>query len=141
MSNLGLEKAILNMNLDFSRANVGDRYVMDLLRSKRLILGGESSGHIINLNKATTGDGIISALLVLETMIKSSMSLKELKAGMQKCPQVLINVNTLADSDITKIPEIDTLVKEIENQLGDDGRVLLRPSGTEPLVRVMVEAQ
>jgi phosphoglucosamine mutase len=139
MSNLGLEKAILNMNLDFIRANVGDRYVMDLLRSKRLILGGESSGHIINLNKATTGDGIISALLVLETMIKSSMSLKELKAGMQKCPQVLINVNTLADSDITKIPEIDTLVKEIENQLGDDGRVLLRPSGTEPLVRVMVE--
>lgn len=139
MSNLGLEKAIINMNLDFIRANVGDRYVMDLLRSKSLILGGESSGHIINLSKATTGDGIISALLVLETMIKSSKSLKELKAGMLKCPQILINVKTLPDSDITKIPEIDTLVKEIESQLGNDGRVLLRSSGTEPLVRVMVE--
>lgn len=139
MSNLGLEKAIQAMNLDFLRADVGDRYVMDLLRSRHLVLGGESSGHIINLGKATTGDGIISALLVLEAMVKTGKSLNDLRAGMNKCPQVLINVNSRADIDIANITEIGQLTRDIEDQLGTDGRVLLRQSGTEPLVRVMVE--
>ncbi|NNE37654.1 MAG: phosphoglucosamine mutase, partial [Gammaproteobacteria bacterium] len=139
MSNLGLEKSILEMNLGFHRANVGDRYVMDILRSKQLTLGGESSGHIINLSKTTTGDGVISALSVLETIVKSNKSLVELKTGMSKCPQVLINVKSVPNLNIFDLPEITGLVKDVEEQLGNEGRVLLRPSGTEPLVRVMVE--
>ncbi len=139
MSNLGLEMAIKSLDLGFYRANVGDRYVMDLLKSKQLILGGESSGHIINLNKATTGDGILSALLVLGYMVTTGKPLRELISGMNKCPQVLINVQTPRDIDIADIPELDKITKDAENQLGKDGRVLLRQSGTEPLIRVMVE--
>ena len=141
MSNLGLEKALQVLKLDFHRAKVGDRYVMDLLKSKQLVLGGESSGHIINLSKTTTGDGIISALLVLESIVKNGISLKELKSGMSRYPQILINVKSVPDINIFDLPEIGNLVKEVENQLGNLGRVLLRPSGTEPLVRVMVEGE
>jgi phosphoglucosamine mutase len=139
MSNLGLEMAIKSMDLGFYRANVGDRYVLDLMRSKQLVLGGESSGHIINLNKATTGDGVLSALLVLEYMIRTGKNLRELISGMNKCPQVLINIKTPKDLDIADIPAIDKMTKDVENQLGNNGRVLLRQSGTEPLIRVMVE--
>ncbi len=139
MSNLGLEMAIKSMDLGFYRANVGDRYVVDLMRSKQLVLGGESSGHIINLNKATTGDGVLSALLVLEYMIRTGKNLRELISGMNKCPQVLINIKTPKDLDIADIPAIDKMTKDVENQLGNNGRVLLRQSGTEPLIRVMVE--
>jgi len=123
------------------RAQVGDRYVMEMLQANNLSLGGESSGHIINRDLTTTGDGIISALQVLETMVSKNQSLAELKSGMNKYPQVLINVKLDKSVDITEIKEINNAVKEAELELGNTGRVLLRPSGTEPLIRVMVEGQ
>jgi phosphoglucosamine mutase len=141
MSNLGLEHAVNGMGLNFHRAMVGDRYVMDMINDNHLILGGESSGHIINLDKATTGDGIISAIQVLEAMLEKGMSLHEIKSGMVKYPQTLINVQLLSSRDIFEIPAIDGLIRDAENQLGEDGRVLLRQSGTEPLIRVMVEGR
>jgi phosphoglucosamine mutase len=141
MSNLGLEHAIKELNLGFYRAKVGDRYVMDLIREKNLILGGESSGHIINLTKTTTGDGIISALQVLEAMLKENLTLQECKSGMAKYPQTLINVKMSAKQDISGNKAIDDLIQDAENELGIEGRVLLRQSGTEPLIRVMVEGR
>ena len=140
MSNLGLEQAIKGLDLAFHRAKVGDRYVMDLINEYQLKLGGESSGHIINLNMSTTGDGIISSLQVLESMIASGRSLKDLKSGMTKFPQKLINVKMESNQDMSGCyPRIEDLVKDAESQLGNKGRVLLRQSGTEPLIRVMVE--
>ncbi len=141
MTNLGLEHAIKALGLDFYRAQVGDRYVMDVMMERKLVLGGESSGHIINLNLATTGDGIISALQVLEAMIKTGSSLRELKQGMTKYPQKLVNVKLNGSVNLSLYPGIDAIVRDAEQQLGNDGRVLLRPSGTEPLVRVMVEGK
>lgn len=139
MSNLGLERAVGEMNLGFHRAMVGDRNVMDLMRKHALVLGGESSGHIINLNKSTTGDGIISALQILEAMIKTGKTLHESKSGMEKYPQTLINIKMTSNQDILRNPSIDGLICDAEKELGSDGRVLLRQSGTEPLIRVMVE--
>ncbi len=141
MSNLGLERAIEGLDLDFLRSAVGDRYVMELLEQRDLKLGGESSGHIINLNLASTGDGIISALQVIESMVKSGKSLHELKHGMRKFPQKLVNIRLETKVNLNDFPAIDVAVKEVEGELGDRGRVLLRPSGTEPLVRVMVEGE
>ena len=141
MSNLGLELAVNKIGLELLRAQVGDRYVMEMLLANNLMLGGESSGHIINRDLTTTGDGIISALQVLETMVECGKTLKDLKAGMDKLPQVLINIKLSKPVDITGIKEIDTAVRDAESELGNSGRVLLRPSGTEPLIRVMVEGQ
>jgi len=141
MSNLGLEHAINALGLDFHRARVGDRYVMDVMAERNLILGGESSGHIINLNLATAGDGIISGLQVLEAMVRTAIPLSELKAGMVKYPMKLVNIKLQRSVDLSHYPEIGRLVSEAERQLGTEGRVLLRPSGTEPLVRVMVEGK
>jgi phosphoglucosamine mutase len=141
MSNLGLEQAINRLELDFFRAKVGDRYVMEILQEKNLTLGGETSGHIINLDMTTTGDGIISALQVLETIVTTSKSLHELKTGMVKYPQRMINIEMEKDIDITKLDTVKNAVKDTETKLGKEGRVLLRPSGTEPLVRVMVEGE
>jgi phosphoglucosamine mutase len=141
MSNLGLEQAVNKFGLELLRAQVGDRYVMEMLQAKKLSLGGESSGHIINRDLTTTGDGIISAIQVLETMVFKNQSLAELKSGMNKYPQVMINVKLDKSVDISGIKEVKNAVKEAELELGDAGRVLLRPSGTEPLVRVMVEGQ
>lgn len=141
MSNLGLEKAIRELDLAFHRARVGDRYVMDMITEHKLVLGGESSGHIINLNLTTTGDGIISALQVLEAMLRTGSTLRDIKQGMIKFPQKLVNVKTHAAVDLSRYPRINDLVREAEHQLGGQGRVLLRPSGTEPLIRVMVEGQ
>ena len=141
MSNLGLEHAITDMNLGFYRAKVGDRYVMDTITEYGLSLGGESSGHIINLNKTSTGDGIISAIQVLEAMLKMDKTLQDIKSGMSKYPQKLINVKILSSVDLSEITAIDGLIKDAENQLGSNGRVLLRQSGTEPLIRVMVEGR
>jgi phosphoglucosamine mutase len=141
MSNLGLEHAIRDMNLDFYRARVGDRYVMDVMKEKNLFVGGESSGHIINLKLTTTGDGIISALQVLEAMLKAAKPLSEIKAGMSKYPQKLVNVKLSSKVDVASHPQIADLVRAAEQQLGNNGRVLLRPSGTEPLLRVMVEGR
>ncbi len=141
MSNLGLQRALEDLNLGFLRSAVGDRYVMELLEKHDLKLGGESSGHIINLNLASTGDGTISALQVLEAIVNSERSLYELKNGMFKYPQKLVNVKLKKRVNLADYPAIESAVSETEKELGTTGRVLLRPSGTEPLVRVMIEGE
>ena len=141
MSNLGLELALKTLNLDFFRAGVGDRYVLELLVANGLKLGGESSGHIINLNLTSTGDGIITALQVIEALIRSELTLNEAKKDMQKYPQKMINVKIREKVDLDTIPAIGIAVREIEEEMGEKGRVLLRPSGTEPVVRVMIEGE
>ena len=141
MSNLGLEQAIRKLGLDFLRAKVGDRYVMELLKAHDGSLGGETSGHTLCLDRTTTGDGTVTALQVLATMVEQGKSLAELAAGMQKFPQVLINVRiTGAAKPLLEHPAVQAEVLAVEAELGARGRVLLRASGTEPLIRVMVEA-
>ncbi len=141
MSNLGLEHALGGLNIPFVRAKVGDRYVMEQLRQHGWILGGESSGHLICLDCTTTGDGITAALQVLAAMVESGKGLDELRSGMRKYPQTMINVGLEGDFDISASESISRAVAEVEQELLERGRVLLRPSGTEPLVRVMVEGQ
>lgn len=141
MSNLGLEVALGDAGIAFKRAKVGDRYVMELLQEDGWCVGGEGSGHIICLDRTTTGDGIVSALQVLYAMHKAGKSLKDIKSGMKKFPQQLINVRVNAKVDINASATIRSAVSDAEQQLGQRGRVLLRPSGTEPLVRVMVEGE
>ena len=141
MSNLGLEKAITELGLDFFRARVGDRYVLEMLLDRNLKLGGESSGHIINLNLTSTGDGIISALQVLEAIVTTGKSLRQLKAGMHKFPQRLVNIRIKTSVRLENYPEINEAVQEVEKEMGSSGRVLLRTSGTEPVIRVMVEGE
>lgn len=138
MTNFGLEKAFADKGIAFHRAKVGDRYVLALLEEKGGVLGGESSGHIICLDKATTGDGLIAALQVLAAMSDSGRSLRDLTRDLGKFPQHLVNVKVTAKLDL-EAPGIVRAVKAAEDALGGDGRVLLRPSGTEPLIRVMVE--
>ena len=140
MSNLGMEHALQRLNIPLLRAKVGDRYVMELLTEHNGILGGEGSGHIICLDKTTTGDGIIAALQIMAQMQCNGESLHDLKSGMQKYPQVLINVKTSQKVDLNN-PLLQQAVKDAEQTLGNTGRVLLRASGTEPLIRVMVEGQ
>ncbi|MCL1154698.1 MULTISPECIES: phosphoglucosamine mutase [Shewanella] len=139
MSNLGLELALKQLNIPFARSKVGDRYVMELLKEKDWRIGGENSGHILNLDHGTTGDGIVAGILVLAAMRRHNASLEELTESMQMLPQVLINVRFEGNSD----PLASQLVKDaqvqVESRLGERGRVLLRKSGTEPLIRVMVE--
>jgi phosphoglucosamine mutase len=139
MSNLGLEQALDKKGISFKRAAVGDRYVLEMLQQTGGNLGGESSGHVICLDRTTTGDGIITALQVLAASIQMGLPLHILKTGMQKCPQLMINVPITPGLDIISQPSIQDAVKEAEQQLNNQGRVLLRKSGTEPLVRVMVE--
>jgi len=141
MSNLGMEHGLNKLGLSLLRANVGDRYVMEMLTEHNGILGGENSGHIICLDRTTTGDGIIAALQVMAEMQDSGKSLHELKSGMQKYPQVLVNVKTNKKLNPDQDEIIQKTVKAVEKKLGDSGRVLLRASGTEPLIRVMVEGQ
>ncbi len=139
MSNLGLEHALAAMGIPFQRAAVGDRYVMDLLAREHWVLGGESSGHIICLDRTSTGDGIVAAVQVLTAMARSGRTLKELRTGMTKYPQSLVNVRLAERTDLSDNPAVQSALREVEAQLGGNGRVLLRPSGTEPLMRVMVE--
>ncbi|HEX5513397.1 MAG TPA: phosphoglucosamine mutase [Gammaproteobacteria bacterium] len=139
MSNFGLEMAFRSLSVEFHRAKVGDRYVLELLREHGGIVGGESSGHIICLDRTTTGDGIVSALQVLETMVETGLTLAELKRGMSKLPQHMINVPITRGSDVLSSPYIRQALQEVEAELANEGRVLLRPSGTEPVIRVMVE--
>ena len=141
MTNLGFEHALQRLNVPFLRAKVGDRYVMEMLQQNNWFLGGESSGHIICLDRTTTGDGIISALQVLTAMVDTGKSLADLVKGMTKYPQILLNVKISERINIDQSQPIQAAVREAEALLADAGRVLLRPSGTEPLIRVMVEGQ
>ena len=142
MSNLGLELALKQMEIPFVRAKVGDRYVVEQLKATGWQLGGEGSGHILSLQHASTGDGIVASLQVLKAVLESQKSLSEIKAGMTKLPQVLINVRlATADADsILATSSVQQAVIKAEGILGGQGRVLLRKSGTEPLIRVMVES-
>ena len=141
MSNLGLEKALASLDISLKRARVGDRYVMEMMREHSSKLGGESSGHIICLDKTSTGDGTVAALQVLAAMVERGKSLYELKQGMRKFPQTMINVKTLEKFDFKSSAVVDRAVRDAEQRLRDAGRVLLRASGTEPLIRVMVEGE
>jgi len=140
MSNFGFERALCDLGVPFVRSEVGDRYVMEKLLEHNWTLGGENSGHIICLDVTTTGDGIVSAIQVLSAMVDSGKSLFELKQGMEMLPQVLINVKIAQKVNLDDHPEIQKAVNLATEKLGDRGRVLLRPSGTEPLIRVMVES-
>lgn len=141
MSNLGLEHALERLGVVLKRAAVGDRYVMEMMQEYDSLLGGEGSGHIICRDRTTTGDGIVAALQVMAEMWQSGKSLHELKQGMEKYPQKLVNVKIREKVDINSIPAVVAGKAEVENQLGEAGRVLLRSSGTEPLIRVMVEGR
>lgn len=139
MSNMGLELALADMGVPFARSKVGDRYVMEMLKQKGWQLGAENSGHVINLNHTSTGDGIIAALNVLTAICNTGKSLFELRQGMTKLPQVLVNVRFSGDSDPLVNDDVVAAVDKVNATLTGRGRVLLRKSGTEPLIRVMVE--
>ena len=139
MSNLGLEQAFRANNIEFARAAVGDRYVLEMMKANGWQLGGEASGHIICLDKSTTGDGIVAALEVLQVMHDSGKSLAELASQMDTCPQTMINVEITRGFDISGNARVKEAVAGVEAELADRGRVVLRPSGTEPLIRVMIE--
>lgn len=139
MSNLGLEHALIERNIDFRRAKVGDRYVLETLRATGGVIGGETSGHMIVLDKATTGDGLVSALQVLAIMKQTGRKLSELASGMPKYPQTMLNVRTENKMNPDDSAEIQAAVRDAEQELADNGRVVLRASGTEPVIRVMVE--
>ena len=145
MSNYGLEKSCHESGIGFKRAAVGDRYVLEELQKTGWTLGGESSGHIIQTKKSTTGDGLVSVLSVLEVMIEKGRSVKELVSGLEVFPQKMINVEV--DSRVSRTeaiiesPTVKGAVERVENLIGGEGRVVLRASGTEPLIRVMVEGR
>ena len=141
MSNLGLELALKDRGIEFRRAPVGDRYVLNLLRETGGMLGGETSGHLLCLDKTTTGDGLISALQVLAIMKQTGRSLAELTAGMVRCPQVLLNVKVEHRFDPASSGAVQDAVRAIEAELKENGRVVLRASGTEPVIRVMLEGR
>jgi phosphoglucosamine mutase len=141
MSNFGLELGLKQLAVPFARANVGDRYVIEQMRQNGWALGGESSGHIVCSNVTTTGDGIIAALQVLLAITAFGEPLNKVKKGMQKLPQTMINVRMAKKVDVNADENIQKAVAAVEAKLAGDGRVLLRPSGTEPVVRVMVEGK
>jgi phosphoglucosamine mutase len=141
MTNLGLELALKDLGVSFLRASVGDRHVLAMLKEHGGILGGETSGHLICLDRTTTGDGLITALQVLAVMKRTGKSLSELVAGVRHLPQTMINVEVMKKIDPHAEPAIREAVSAAEAQLGDRGRVVLRASGTEPVIRVMVEGE
>lgn len=141
MSNFGLERAMTELGIGFVRSKVGDRYVQAELLKRGWTYGGETSGHILCLNKTTTGDAIVAGLQVLSAMRRTDKNIDELKHGMRKLPQVKINISSDRSKDVISHPHVLQALSEIEADLGERGRVLLRPSGTEPLIRVMVEGE
>ena len=141
MSNLGLERALQAQDIDFRRASVGDRYVLETLKESGGVIGGETSGHMIMLDQTTTGDGLICALQVLAIMKQSGKPLSDLIAGMPKYPQTMLNVRTDKRLNPDDSPQIRDAVTAAEGELADTGRIVLRASGTEPVIRVMVEGQ
>ena len=140
MTNLGVELALKAQGVSLVRARVGDRYVLEELNARGWLLGGEGSGHLLALDKHTTGDGIVSALQIFKAIRRSGRSLPDLLADVALFPQTLINVRLSSDADWKANPRLDAAHKSVQAELGDRGRVLIRPSGTEPVVRVMVEA-
>ncbi|MFQ3249836.1 MAG: phosphoglucosamine mutase [Glaciecola sp.] len=141
MTNLGMEVALEKLGIPFARADVGDRYVMEMLLAKGWKIGGENSGHVLNLNLAPTGDGIVAGLQVIAAMLRAHMKLSALNSGFTRFPQRLINVKfSNPNENPLESDEVKAIVKKAEDEMGDAGRVLLRKSGTEPLLRVMVEA-
>jgi phosphoglucosamine mutase len=141
MTNLAIEKQLVAMGIAFERAQVGDRYVMQKMREHDYVLGGESSGHIICSDRTTTGDGVVSALQVLAACRHFESPLDEAISEVVMFPQVLLNVKTQGKSDIQSDSSVQAAVKSAQEKLADSGRVLLRPSGTEPVIRVMVEGE
>ncbi|MDF4304999.1 phosphoglucosamine mutase, partial [Vibrio parahaemolyticus] len=141
MTNLGMENGLKQLGIPFVRAAVGDRYVMEQLLAKGWKIGAENSGHVILLDKVTTGDAIVAALQVLASVVGSDMSLHDLSQGMTLYPQVLENVRFAGENNPLEAQAVLAAVEEVEAELGDKGRVLLRKSGTEPLIRVMVEGE
>lgn len=141
MSNMGLEIAFKNLGIPFQRAKVGDRYVLEKMVELGWRFGAENSGHILVLDKTTTGDGIVAGLQVLVTMVRNQLSLHELSLGVPLLPQVLVNVHYQSEDDPLTQANFLQKVNEVESTLGDKGRVLIRKSGTEPLIRVMVEGE
>ena len=141
MTNMGMEVALKNLGIPFVRAKVGDRYVMEELLKNNWLIGAENSGHVILLDKVTTGDGIVAGLQVMASIVSSKMSLKELSDGMTMFPQVLENVRFKGENNPLLSEAVIAATQAVELKLGDNGRVLLRKSGTEPLIRVMVEGQ
>jgi phosphoglucosamine mutase len=141
MSNLGMEHALAKLGVELKRAAVGDRYVMEMMQQHDSLLGGEGSGHIICRDRTTTGDGIVSALQVMAELWKTGKTLHELKRGMEKYPQCLINVKIRERVNLDAIEPIQKAKAAVQRELNGTGRVLLRSSGTEPLIRVMVEGR
>jgi phosphoglucosamine mutase len=141
MTNLALEHALNEMGVGLARAKVGDRYVLEELARQRWLLGGEGSGHLLALDRHTTGDGLVSALQVLQACVRSERTLAELLADVPLFPQVLLNVRLAPSQDWKANPVLAQAIRDVEAELGDHGRVLVRASGTEPLLRVMVEAR
>ena len=141
MSNMGLELALKQLGIPFARAKVGDRYVLEMMAAKGWRLGAENSGHVIILDKTTTGDGIVAGLQVLAAIVRNHMTLHDLCSGMKLLPQVLVNVRFAGNHDPLQTDSVKAVTAEVEAQLNGRGRVLLRKSGTEPLIRVMVEGE
>ncbi|MCS0582735.1 phosphoglucosamine mutase [Massilia pinisoli] len=141
MTNMALEVAFKEMGIGFARAKVGDRYVLEMMQERGWLLGGEGSGHLLALDKHSTGDGIVSALQVLTALKRSGGGLADCCSDLTLYPQTLINVRVQPGTDWTKNAAVVAEKEHVERELGDNGRVLIRPSGTEPLVRVMVEAK
>jgi len=141
MTNLAVESAFTRLGVPFARAKVGDRYVIETLRERGWLWGGESSGHLLALDKHTTGDGIISALQIFSALRRSEQSLADLTADVQLLPQRLVNVRTGRDFDFRQCAPLADMQRTVEAELGSRGRVLIRASGTEPLLRIMVEAE
>lgn len=140
MTNMALEVAFRKMGIAFARAKVGDRYVLETMQERGWLLGGEGSGHLLCLDKHTTGDGIVSALQVLSALKRANQTLAQMTADISLYPQALINVKIPAGFDWKNNPAVQAEKEAVEQALGENGRVLIRPSGTEPLIRVMVEA-
>ena len=139
MSNLGLRLALKKLNIDYIAAPVGDRYVLEQMQAKGAIMGGEDSGHLIFLDRHTTGDGMLAAIRLLQVMQEEKKPLSELSRIMQVFPQVLLNIEVQNKPKIENVPQIKEAIRNVEDILGEQGRVLVRYSGTEPLCRVMVE--
>ena len=141
MTNMAVEVALKARGVQFVRARVGDRYVLEELIRNQWVLGGEGSGHLLALDKQTTGDGLVSALQVLQTCVRSGRTMAQLLEKVALFPQTLINVRLQPGQDWKANPRLDAETQAVQAELGDSGRVLIRASGTEPLVRVMVEAR